>query len=343
MSLAEVLFWLHTTTAFGNSFYEYAWALLYLLGLLIIFHLVQLFLVRWAAKLALRTRTEFDDVLVRVVQTVKPPFYLFIAFYLSVRTLALTSVVTSTIRIALVVWVAFQVVLALQVAIDSAFRRRLKREEHTSHKSILEVMRAISRFALWTVGLLFVLSNVGVNISSLIAGLGISGIAIALATQNILSDLFSSLVIYFDQPFSPGDFIEVGQDMGTVQKIGIKTTRIQSLRGEEIIIPNKDIAAARVKNFKRLTQRRVEFTFGVPAELSSEALTRIPELVKAATNGVSHVWLERVHLHQLLDGEPQFTVVYFVRKQEYNAYMDAHQTVLLNLRREFEIAKIQLR
>lgn len=326
----------------GNSFYAYAWALVYLLGLLVLFHLGQLFLGRAAAKLAARTLTEFDDVLVRVVQTVKPPFYLFIAFYLSVRTLVLTPVVATTIRIALVIWVAFQVVLALQVAIDSVFRRRLKREQHTSHKSILEVMQAISRFVLWTVGLLFVLSNVGVNISSLITGLGIGGIAIALATQNILSDLFSSLVIYFDQPFAPGDFIEVGQDMGTVQKIGIKTTRIQSLRGEEIIIPNKDIAAARVKNFKRLTQRRVEFTFAVPAELSADALTGIPELVKAATEGVSHVWLERVHLHQLTHGQPQFTVVYFVRKQEYSAYMDAHQTVLLNMRRVFEQAKIRL-
>lgn len=342
MALAEIIPWLKGTLVLGNSLYDYVWALVYLLGLLIIFHLVQLFLVRVAAKLAGRTRTEFDDVLVRVVQTIKPPFYLFIAFYFSIRTLVLSQLASSTLRIALVVWVAFQVVLALQVAIDSVFRRRLKREEHTSHRSILEVMQAISRFVLWTIGLLFVLSNVGINISSLITGLGIGGIAIALATQNILSDLFSSLVIYFDQPFSPGDFIEVGQDMGTVQKIGIKTTRIQSLRGEEIIIPNKDIAAARVKNFKRLTQRRVEFTFGVPAELSAEGLGHVAELVKAATTNVPNVWLERVHLHQLADGKPQFTVVYFVRKQEYNAYMDAHQTVLLNLRREFDAAKIKL-
>jgi small-conductance mechanosensitive channel len=181
-----------------------------------------------------------------------------------------------------------------------------------------------------------------VNITSLIAGLGIGGIAIALATQNILTDLFSSLVIYFDQPFSPGDFIEVGDDLGTVQKIGVKTTRIRSLRGEEIVIPNKDIAAARVKNFKRLAERRVEMFLQVPYDTPADKLKAIPGKVKSVVEAVSNTRFERTHMHAIEDGKLKFTVVYFVLKREFNAYMDAHQQVLLGIKEAFDQAGITL-
>lgn len=342
MPFQETITLLGSISVFGNTVLHYVWALVHLVGWLILFALVQFLVIRAAEKLVLRTKTGFDDVAVRVVKTVKPPFYLFVAFYLALQTLSLSAAILSIGRIALIGWAAFQVVLALQVAVDSAFSRRIGRDEHDNHKSILEVARVVVRFLLWTVGGLFVLSNIGVNISSLIAGLGVGGIAIALATQNILTDLFSSLVIYFDQPFSAGDFIEVGSDSGHVQKIGIKTTRIRSLRGEEIVIPNKDIAAARVKNFKRLTERRVEFVFAVPADLSREQLMKIPELIKNVVTVVPNTRFERAHLHHFDGGRPQFEVAYFVKKREYVAYMDAHQAVLLGMKEAFDTAKIDI-
>jgi small-conductance mechanosensitive channel len=298
--------------------------------------------IRAAEKLVLRTKTGFDDVAVRVVKTIKPPFYLFVAFYLALQTLHLTPAFSSLARIALIAWAAFQVVLALQVAIDSVFMRRITREDHGNHKSILEVARVVARFLLWTVGGLFILSNIGVNISSLIAGLGVGGIAIALATQNILTDLFSSLVIYFDQPFAAGDFIEVGGDSGTVQKIGIKTTRIRSLRGEEIVIPNKDIAAARIKNFKRLLERRVEFTFAVSADLSAEKLAALPGTIQKVIETVPNVRFERAHIHHFDGGKPQVQVAYLVTKREFLAYMDAHQAVLLGLKHVLDKHKVEI-
>lgn len=342
MLLLDLFITLESITIFGNSLLSYAGALAYFLGLLLLFHVLQYWLVRWIKGLTQRTVTEIDDVFIRVIETIKPPFYLYLAFYLSLHGLMIDAFIHSIARGLLVVWVAWQIILALQVAIDSVFLRRMKREPHSSHQSILEVMRGVVRFVLWTVGILFILSNLGVNISSLIAGLGISGIAIALATQNILTDLFSSLVIYFDQPFEAGDFIEVGDDMGTVLKIGIKTTRIRSLRGEELIIPNKDIAAARVKNFKRLLERRVEFTLFLPYETPSEKLAALPGIIKGLIEATEHTRFERAHLHAIEGDKLRFTIVYVVLKREFKDYMDVHQAVLLGLKKALDTARIEV-
>lgn len=329
------------TFVLGNSLLNYGTALVTFFGLLIIFSLLQRIILRWAARLASRTRTGFDDVVIRVLQTIKPPFYSFIAFYLALRVLALDPLIERILYIALVCWVSLQVVLALQVGVQSLFQRRLKSEEHASHKSVLEVLSGVVKFVLWILGLLFVLSNLGVNITSLVAGLGIGGIAIALASQNILSDLFNSLVLYFDQPFFPGDFIEVGGDKGTVLKIGVKTTRIRSLGGEEIIVPNKDIAAARVKNYRRLEERRISFLLAIDRVAGMDHFKQVPELIAEVVKAVPHTRFSRAHAHELKADSVVFEVVYYVTDSEYDAYMDAHQLVLLGIIDSFGKAGIK--
>lgn len=331
-----------STIIFGNSLAQYILFIGTFLFLLGFFQLLQTFIIHRVAVLIRKTKTDVDDIVVKILQTIKPPFYSFLAFYIALRALTVEGQAKSVVTVILIIWATVQVILAVQVAAEYLFGKRLSREEHGSHRAMLEFLRGLTRIVLWVIGLLFVLSNLGVNITSLVAGLGIGGIAIALATQNILSDLFSSLVIYFDQPFSPGDFIVVGDDMGTVQKTGIKTTRIRSLRGEEIIIPNKDIAAARVKNFKRLTERRVEFIFRVPYDVPAEKLQEIPILVRQAVEAVPSTRFERTHLHAIEGGELKFTTVYFVLKQDFNAYMDAHQAVLLGIKAVFEKADIKV-
>ncbi|MEX2008444.1 MAG: mechanosensitive ion channel family protein [Candidatus Spechtbacterales bacterium] len=189
----------------------------------------------------------------------------------------------------------------------------------------------MAKWSLWVLGILFVLQNFGLNVTSIIAGLGIGGIAIALAAQNILSDLFSSFSIAFDKPFEPGDFIVVGETSGTVQRIGLKTTRIQSLEGEEIILPNAQLTDARVQNYGRMEQRRVRFALGVEYATPQEKLRRIPDLVRSTVESANNTRFDRSHFKVFGDSALEFENVYYVRSGDYAEYMDINQEVLLNL------------
>lgn len=340
MTWETAIEFLSTTVVLGNSLLAYAWFLLTLFGLIILFQVIQSVILKRLERLVQRSHTDLDDVVVRVVKTIKPPFYLFLALYWSLRSLSIIPFLQRIINVFLIVWVIVQAVVALQVAIDAVFQRRIKSERHKGHQSVLEVMRGVVRFVLWTVGLLFVLSNLGININSLIAGLGIGGIAVALAAQNILSDLFNSLVIYFDQPFEVGDFIVIGEDKGTVQRIGVKSTRVKSLSGEEIIIPNRDIAAARIKNFKRLHERRISFRVGVEASASPERLREVPALIEGVIKDIPHVRFGRAHLHELTEHNMYFEVIYHVLDHDYSVYMNVHQRILLGLVSAFGNEKI---
>ena len=326
---------------FANSLGDWVIALSVFLVLLLIFRLFQAYVVGRVEKIVEKTHTQFDDVFLRILATVRPPFYLFLAFYLAVRWLDLPAFGDVILNGLLVAWAALQVILALQVAVGFIIDKKIASEEHPSHKSMLGALRTVAGVILWILGILFVLSNLGVNVTSLLAGLGIGGIAVALAAQNILSDLFNSIVIYFDQPFSPGDYIVVGKDQGTVEKVGLKTTRIKALSGEQIIIPNKDIAASRINNYKRLERRRVSFDIGIVYETSNEKLEKIPGIIEEVVSGVHDVDFSRAHFHKFADSSLVFTVVYFVEKSDFSLYMDVHQDILLGIKRRFEEAGIE--
>lgn len=212
--------------------------------------------VQWAALRSLegvtkRTATAWDDSLMAVVRTVRPPFYWFLAFYLALQYLDIAGLLAWTVRLVLITWAVYQVVIALRILLNFYVERRLASAHGAGSHAAAQVIRGLANTVLWTLGVLFVLQNVGVNVTSLIAGLGIGGVAVALAAQRILGDLFSALAIYFDKPFEPGDFIRCGDAEGTVQRIGIRTTRLRSAGGEEIIVPNTELATSVVRNFGR--------------------------------------------------------------------------------------------
>ncbi|PIX14798.1 MAG: mechanosensitive ion channel protein MscS, partial [Elusimicrobia bacterium CG_4_8_14_3_um_filter_50_9] len=180
------------------------------------------------------------------------------------------------------------------------------------------------------------LDNIGIKISAVIAGLGIGGIAIALAAQAVLGDLFSYFSIFFDRPFEVGDFIIIGEFMGTVEYIGMKTTRIRSLGGEQMIFSNSDLTNSRVKNYKRMTQRRVVFKLGVTYQTSVEKLKIIPDIVKKAVEDAGNTVFDRSHFLSFGDFSLNFESVYYVKSGDYNQYMDAQQKINLALKKEFE-------
>jgi small-conductance mechanosensitive channel len=190
------------------------------------------------------------------------------------------------------------------------------------------------RTLLWTVVLLGMLSNLGVNITAFVASLGVGGIAVALAAQNILGDLFASLAIVMDKPFEVGDFIVLGPVSGTVENVGLKTTRIRSLGGEQVVMSNTELLKQTVSNYKRLAQRRIVFTFSVTHGTTPELLAEVPGIVQRAVAASTRLRFDRAHFKGFGDSSLDFEAVYIVLDPDYGIYMDEQQRINLELMRE---------
>lgn len=237
----------------GNRILDFLVAL-GVFGLFILaFKWVQWAVLRSLERVTKRTATGWDDALIAVARTVRPPFYWFLAFYLALQYLEVTGVFAWTVRLVLIAWAVYQVVVALRILLDFYVEQRLVKALGTGAQAAAQIIHSVANIVLWTLGLLFVLQNVGVNVTSLIAGLGVGGIAVALAAQRVLGDFFSALALFFDRPFAPGDRIRFGEAEGVVERIGMRTTRLKSPSGEEIVVPNTELANSLVRNFGRGT------------------------------------------------------------------------------------------
>ncbi|MCW9054526.1 MAG: mechanosensitive ion channel family protein [Candidatus Pacebacteria bacterium] len=330
------------TIIFGNTVQDYVVAFVVAVLAIVALKVVQGIVLRRLASFAEKTKTDIDDTLIRVVRSLKPAFYYVIGLWVGLQYLVLSGAVSKVVDTIFLIVIAYQVVVALHILVEYTFAKRAEKEG----KDVQNAYRFLSNFikwGLWVVAILAVLSNLGINITSLIAGLGIGGIAVALAMQNILSDLFSSFAIYLDKPFEVGDFIVVGNHSGTVERIGIKTTRLRALQGEEIVISNKELTSARVQNMKKLEERRATFSFGVVYDTKPAVLEKIPGIVREILEGVgeSRARLDRVHLAKLADSSIDFDVVYYVPTSDYTAFMDTQQEILLKLFTRFGKEKIK--
>ena len=188
----------------------------------------------------------------------------------------------------------------------------------------------------WGIGITFLLDNLGFKISTVVAGLGIGGIAVALAAQTILGDLFSYFIIFFDRPFEIGDFIIIDSYMGNIEHIGIKTTRIRSLGGELLIFSNSDLTNSRIRNYKKMEKRRVVFSLGVTYQTNSEQLKEIPGIIRTAIETLEGAGFDRAHFASYGDFSLNFEVVYYVMSGDYGKYMDLQQEINLVIKEEFE-------
>jgi small-conductance mechanosensitive channel len=235
-------------------------------------------------------------------------------------------------EVAVTVAITFYVIRIISSFIKYLFDRGLsKRERNGSREKQSKGILLIIQLFLWLTGALFLVDNLGYDITTLVAGLGIGGIAIALAAQTVLGDLFSYLVIFFDKPFEIGDFIIVEEKMGTVEYIGIKTTRIRSLSGEQIICSNTDLTNSRVHNYKRMRERRVVFSFGVTYDTSPENLQIIPQISRKIIEEVGDTRFDRAHFKSFGNFSLDFEVVYYVLSDDFNLYMDKQQDINLRI------------
>lgn len=320
---------------FGNTIAGYLTALIVFLGSLLVFKIIQFILFKYFRKLAQRTRTDIDDVLLEILQKIRPPFYFYLALYFALKSIRINLWLDRILSVILMVWVTYQIIVSFQVLVNRVIKKRVAKD--ATSEAILSLLGKILKGILWGIGLIFVLSNLGVNVTSLIAGLGIGGIAIAFALQNILEDLFSSFAIFFDKPFRVGDFIVVGGNYkGRVERIGIKTTRLRSLQGEELVISNKDLTSAKIQNFGRVEQRRVVLNIGVTYETSLEKLKKIPQIIKEIVSSIKDVDFDRAFLVKFGDFAIVFEIVYFVKTSDYIVHLNAQQEILLKLKERFE-------
>jgi len=319
----------------GNSVHEYVLAFGVFVLAFVVLKMFQRIVLRGLKKLAERTNTTADDALIKIFDRLRPPFYFFLALYSATYVLTLADVLRAVVDGILVIWVAYYVVMSVQSLIDYIVGI-LAGDADAQTKTAYRHVGTLGKFALWVVVLLVVLSNLGVDITALVASLGIGGLAIAFAFQKILEDLFASFAIHFDKPFVIGDFVIVGEHMGVVKSIGIKTTRIQALQGEEIVISNRELTSTRVQNFKKLEERRVAVLVGVTYDTPNEKLERIPTMMEDIVSGIEHMRFDRAHLKSFGDSALLFELVYFVESDDYVKYMDANHEFNLGLKAVFE-------
>jgi small-conductance mechanosensitive channel len=200
---------------------------------------------------------------------------------------------------------------------------------------------SLTKALVWVTGILFLLDNLGFKISAVVAGLGIGGIAVALAAQSILGDLFGYFIILFDRPFEIGDFVVVGEHTGVIERFGIKTTRIASINGEQIVVSNKDLTDSRVRNYRRMAKRRVMFRVGVTYQTPVERLREIPGIVEGIFREIEGATLDRAHFFSYGDFSLIHEIVYYLDGNDYTKYMDVQQMANLRIYEEFEKRQIK--
>jgi small-conductance mechanosensitive channel len=295
-------------------------------------------------KFAARTTNEVDDLVVELLKRTRLTVMIILAVAaVGFLMLELAPSLRTAIKVVAVIALFFQGMSWGNGIISFWMQRYATRRGMTTGPSAATVgaMVVLVRFVLFLVLFLFALDNLGFEITPLITGLGIGGIAVALAVQNILGDLFAALSIVLDKPFAVGDFIVIDTHSGTVEHVGLKSTRLRSLSGEQIIIGNADLLKARINNYQRMVERRAVFPFGVIYDTSPEQLSRIPGIVRDAVVRQKMTRFDRSHFKRYGDSGLEFETVYWVLSADYNLYMDIQQAINLEILTRFSAEKIQ--
>jgi small-conductance mechanosensitive channel len=298
------------------------------------------YLCRWASK----TQTNLDDEILRNIRA--PIFLLGILFglYYGLTGVALLQPYADDFAIAFTVGqilvVTFTITRITNVLISWYAEQRAKQKRKVS-THLLSILKRVLQVIVYAFALVLILGMFGQDLSGILVGFGVGGIAVALAVQNILSDALTAFSIYFDRPFELGDFVVVGDYAGTVTKIGIISTRIQLLQGEELVISNKNLISSSVRNFRKLKRRRIVLTIKVTCETSVEKLKKIPKIISKILEETKMTDLDRVHFSELGDFSLNFEVVYYIKTGDYNKYMDIQQHINYRLLEEFEKEEIE--
>lgn len=322
----------------GNSLYRWSLAAGIMAGVFGSFLLIRHILLWRLEAMASLTETVLDDLLADVLKATRPFLVVLAGGLAGAWVLSKPEDLRVALRVGAWLVLYGQATLWALRAIRflEAHGIQKRKEEEATGTAILAAAGFAARLVLWAIFLLLALGRLGVNVSGLVAGLGIGGLAVALAVQNILSDVFASLSILLDRPFAIGDFLIVGDVVGAVEHIGLKTTRIRSLSGEQIIISNSELLKSRIHNFKRMAERRVVFNFGVTYQTPRAALAGIGAALGAIVESQPGARFDRSHFKEFGESALIFETVYFLDDPDYNRYMDVQQAINLALLDHFD-------
>jgi small-conductance mechanosensitive channel len=330
-------------TFLGNSVRQWAVAAVVLIVVVLGLRVTARVVVGRLAALAKRTTTEWDDIVAAALAKTKSLFLLIIGIFAGSLVLTLPARTQDGIRQVAVIALLVQAGLWLGAVLTRWLQSYRKREmkEDPATATTVGALGFVGKLVLWTAIVLLALDNLGIDITTLVAGLGVGGVAVALALQNILGDLFASLSIVLDKPFVLGDFLIVDDHLGNVEYVGLKTTRLRSLWGEQLIFSNSDLLKSRVRNFGRMYQRRIVFAIGVTYQTPRAKLQAIPGIIREAIEAQDKTRFDRAHFKAYGDFSINFEAVYYVTVPDYNTYMDIQQAINLRIHERFEQERIE--
>ncbi len=328
---------------------ELLWSTIILVAFLIlgwvVIHIFEHYFLKWAKK----TKTKLDD---EILKNVKKPIYalvIFFGLYFSVHNISvlgqyvdmgLIDAIFTLIEVLLIAYIFTRVTNVL-----FAFYAERQEQKKKTSQHILFVFRGIFNGIVYLIAIFAFMAIRRIDLTGLAIGGAATAIVIGFALQSVLSDFFSAFSIYFDKPFEIGDYIVVGEYSGTVTKIGMKSTRVQLLQGEELVLPNSELTKASVRNFKKMKKRRINFTFGVTYDTPTNKLKKIPDIIKSIINTekLEHVdRIDRVHFTEFGDFSLNFEVVYYVKTQDYTKYRDTQQAINIAIKEAFEKEGIEM-
>lgn len=326
---------------FGNSVQDYFVAagilFLFILFAALMKKVVMHRLHRWSG----HSVGTLDAVFVRQLNRSLLPAIYVIGLYSAVQYLVLPVQVMHILNSIFIILLTLLATKILIAAITFAIGRYWGKYHHDEAIQSMAGISGIISLVLWGLSVVFLLDNLGLKVSAIVAGLGIGGIAVALAAQAILGDLFSYFVIFLDRPFQVGDFLIVDDKIGAIEHIGLKTTRMRSLSGEELVFSNKDLTDSRIHNFKKMERRRVVFTFGLTYTTPVHQLHKIPGMIRSIVETFDDVTFDRAHFKEFGAFSLNFEVVYFIVGSDYNRYMDIQQHINLSICEKFKKQKIE--
>lgn len=327
----------------GEPARDWLMALAIATAALLLLALVKRVVVGRLGRIAPGTGMEADDFVVEVVRRTRWLLILFPVLALASSSLdvpRLRDILKTAAILAFLVQLALWALVAINFWVQSYRKKRF--DGDAASATMVVAFGFVGKVVLWTIILLLALDNLGVDVTALIAGLGVGGVAVALALQNILGDLLASLSIVLDKPFVIGDTIQVDEFVGTVESIGLKTTHLRSLSGEQLIFSNGDLLRSRIRNYKRMAERRVVLKFGVMHSTPADKLARVPEMLRRLVDAREQLRFDRSHLAGLTESAFQFETVWYVLSPDFALHMKQQQEILLDLLRWLEAEGVEL-
>lgn len=323
---------------------EWKLSIISFFGLIVFFKVSQYLILNKFKKIAELTKNDFDDFLVTILSQTNWFIELVFALFVSSKFLNLGKGVDDFINyLALVAFIIFGAKFSQKLIKYFSYKKFVKREEEgkKTEASVVRVLSNIADWGIWVLAVLLILQNSGIDIGALLAGAGILGIAIAFALKEVLADLFACFSIYIDRPFEVGDYIVLDKGKGTIKKIGLRTTRIQTLRGEELAIPNRKLTESYVHNYKKMERRRVSFEIYVDPKTSVKKLEEGKKIIGDIIEKEENAKLYRVSLSSFNGNSWTYSIIYYVTLRSYKKYLIAHENIILSIRKAFDKKKVK--